>query len=92
MRLSQEDASWKDDICPLYHMERNAYLSAIHKAIGAMSEARIAATAGHCRCRRHDHDAGHVESGAVPLLILWCEAAGGGFGDQSLDKIVECGA
>jgi len=42
MRLSQEDACWKDDIYPLRHMERNAYLSAIHKAIGALSEARIA--------------------------------------------------
>jgi hypothetical protein len=41
MRLSQEDACWKDDIYPLHHMERNAYLSAIHKAIGALSEARI---------------------------------------------------
>jgi hypothetical protein len=41
MRLSQEDASWKDDIYPLHHMERNAYLTAIHKAIGALSEARI---------------------------------------------------
>jgi hypothetical protein len=41
MRLSQEDLSWKDDIYPLHHMERNAYLSAIHKAIGALSEARI---------------------------------------------------
>jgi hypothetical protein len=41
MRLSQEDASWKDDIYPLHHMERNAYLSAIHKTIGALSEARI---------------------------------------------------
>jgi hypothetical protein len=42
MRLSQEDACWKDDIYPLHHMERNAYLAAIHKAIGALSEARIA--------------------------------------------------
>jgi hypothetical protein len=42
MRLSQEDASSKDDIYPLHLMERNAYLSAIHKAIGALSEARIA--------------------------------------------------
>jgi hypothetical protein len=25
MRLSQEDASWKDYIYPLHHMERNAY-------------------------------------------------------------------
>jgi hypothetical protein len=41
MRLSQEDASWKDDIYPLHHMERNAHLSAIHKAISALSEARI---------------------------------------------------
>ena len=41
MRLSQEDASWKDEIYPLHHMERNAYLSAIHKAIAALSEARI---------------------------------------------------
>jgi hypothetical protein len=29
MRLSQEDASWKDDMYPLHHMERNAYLSAM---------------------------------------------------------------
>jgi hypothetical protein len=41
MRLWQEDASWKDDIYPLHHMQRNAYLSAIRKAIGALSEARI---------------------------------------------------
>jgi hypothetical protein len=41
MRLWQEEASWKDDIYPLHHMERNAYMSAIHKAIGALSEARI---------------------------------------------------
>jgi hypothetical protein len=41
MRLSQEDASWADDIYPLHHMERNAYLTAIHKAIAALSEARI---------------------------------------------------
>jgi hypothetical protein len=41
MRLSQEDASWKDDIYPLHHTERNAYLSAIHKAIAVLSEARI---------------------------------------------------
>ena len=41
MRLWQEEASWKDDIYPLHHMERNAYLSAIHKAMGALSEARI---------------------------------------------------
>jgi hypothetical protein len=41
MQLSQEDASWKDDIYPLHHMERNAYLLAIHKPIGALSEARI---------------------------------------------------
>jgi len=41
MRLSQEDACWKDDIYPLHHMERNAYLAAIHKAIQALSEARI---------------------------------------------------
>jgi hypothetical protein len=41
MRLSQEDACWKDDIYPLHHMERNAYLAAIHKAIGSLSEARI---------------------------------------------------
>jgi hypothetical protein len=39
--LWQEEASWKDDIYPLHHMERNAYLSAIHKAMGALSEARI---------------------------------------------------
>jgi hypothetical protein len=42
MRLSQEDTCWKDDIYPLHHMERNAYLAGIHKAIGALSEARIA--------------------------------------------------
>ena len=42
MRLSHEDACWKDDIYPLHHMERNAYLVAIHKAISALSEARIA--------------------------------------------------
>jgi len=41
MRLSQEDACWKDDIYPLHHMERNAYLTAIHNAIGSLSEARI---------------------------------------------------
>ncbi len=41
MRLSQEDACWKDDIYPLHHMEKNAYLAAIHKAIQALSEARI---------------------------------------------------
>jgi hypothetical protein len=41
MRLSQEDACWKDDIYPLHHMERNAYLAAIHHAIGSLSEARI---------------------------------------------------
>jgi hypothetical protein len=41
MRLSQEDACWKDDIYPLYHMERNDYLAAIHKAIESLSEARI---------------------------------------------------
>ncbi len=41
MRLSQEDACWKDDIYPLHHMERNAYLAAIHQAIGSLSEARI---------------------------------------------------
>jgi hypothetical protein len=41
MRLSQEDLCWRDDIHPLHHMERNAYLSAIHKATGALSEARI---------------------------------------------------
>jgi hypothetical protein len=41
MRLSQEDACWKDDIYPLHHMERNAYLAAIHKAIQALSAARI---------------------------------------------------
>jgi hypothetical protein len=41
MRLSQEDACWMDDIYPLYHMERNAYLAAIHQAIGSLSEARI---------------------------------------------------
>jgi hypothetical protein len=41
MRLSQEDLSWKDDVYPLHYIERNAYLSAIHKAIGALSEARI---------------------------------------------------
>jgi hypothetical protein len=41
MRLSQEDACWKDDIYPLHHMERNAYLTAIHQAIGSLSEARI---------------------------------------------------
>jgi hypothetical protein len=41
MRLWQEEASWKDDIYPLHHMERNAYLSAIRNAIGALSDARI---------------------------------------------------
>jgi hypothetical protein len=32
----------KTTVYPLNHMELNAYLSAIHKAIGALSEARIA--------------------------------------------------
>jgi hypothetical protein len=31
----------EDEIYPLHHIERNAYLSPIHKAIGALSDARI---------------------------------------------------
>jgi hypothetical protein len=41
MRLSQKDLCWRDDIYPLHHMKRNAYLAAIDKAIRSLSEARI---------------------------------------------------
>ena len=56
MRLSQEDLSWKDDICPLHHMERNAYLSAIHKAIGALERGPDRAVTGDPSARRSEID------------------------------------
>jgi hypothetical protein len=37
----RKDACWKEDIYPQHHIERNAYLAAIHNAIGSLSEVRI---------------------------------------------------
>ena len=74
MRLSQEDLSWKDDICPLHHMERNAYLSAIHKAIGALERGPDRAVTGNPSTRRSEIEARgsqpcrRASGGAVPVV------------------------